>query len=143
MRQRLGIAQALLGQPELLILDEPTAGLDPEQRLRSRELLSGLPGDPVIVLSTHQADDIAAICPKVVVLLAGAGPLRRHPGELAAAAAGRVWAAGERDARAHLSWRGGDNRWRHIGERTPAGAELVTPTVEDGYLLLSNAAGAR
>ena len=80
MRQRLGIAQALLGQPDLLVLDEPTAGLDPEQRLRFRELLSGLPGDPVIVLSTHQADDIAAICPKVVVLLAGAGPLRRHPG---------------------------------------------------------------
>src|ERR1022692_333443 len=58
MRQRLGIAQALLGEPDLLILDEPTAGLDPEQRLRFRELLSGLPGDPVTVLSTHQADDI-------------------------------------------------------------------------------------
>jgi ABC-2 type transport system ATP-binding protein len=143
MRQRLGIAQALLGQPELLILDEPTAGLDPEQRLRSRELLSGLPGDPVIVLSTHQADDIAAICPKVIVLLHGRVRFAGTPAELAATAAGRVWAAGERDARAHLSWRGGDNRWRHIGDRPPAGAELVTPTVEDGYLLLSRAAGAR
>ncbi len=143
MRQRLGIAQALLGQPELLILDEPTAGLDPEQRLRFRELLSDLPGDPVIVLSTHQADDITAICPKVIVLLQGRVRFAGAPAELAATAAGRVWAAGERDARAHLSWRGGDNRWRHIGDHPPAGAELVTPTVEDGYLLLSHAAGTR
>lgn len=143
MRQRLGIAQALLGQPDLLILDEPTAGLDPEQRLRFRELLSDLPGDPVIVLSTHQADDIAAICPKVVVLLQGRIHFSGTPAELAATAAGRVWAATERDSRAHLSWRGGDNRWRHIGDQPEAGAELVAPTVEDGYLLLSHAAGVR
>jgi ABC-2 type transport system ATP-binding protein len=143
MRQRLGIAQALLGRPELLILDEPTAGLDPEQRLRFRELLSDLPGDPVIVLSTHQADDIAAICPHVVVLLGGRIRFAGTPDELAATAAGRVWAADDRDDRAHLSWRGGDSRWRHIGDHQPAGAELVAPTVEDGYLLLSHAAGAR
>jgi ABC-2 type transport system ATP-binding protein len=142
MRQRLGIAQALLGNPALLILDEPTAGLDPEQRLRFRELLSDLPGDPVILLSTHQADDIAAICPKVVVLLQGRARFDGTPAELAAAAIGRVWAADERNARAHLSWRGGDNRWRHIGDHPPTGAELVAPTVEDGYLLLSHAAGA-
>jgi ABC-2 type transport system ATP-binding protein len=143
MRQRLGIAQALLGSPDLLILDEPTAGLDPEQRLRFRELLSGLPGDPVTVLSTHQADDIAAICPQVVVLLQGQVHFAGTPSELAATAAGRAWAAGERDDRAHLSWRGGDNRWRHIGDHPPAGAELVSPTVEDGYLMLSHAAGGR
>ncbi len=143
MRQRLGIAQALLGQPELLILDEPTAGLDPEQRLRFRELLSDLPGDPVIVLSTHQADDIAAICPQVIVLLQGQVRFAGTPAGLAATAAGKVWAADRRDTRARLSWRGGDSRWRHIGEHPPAGAELVEPTVEDGYLLLSDAAGAR
>jgi ABC-2 type transport system ATP-binding protein len=143
MRQRLGIAQALLGQPELLILDEPTAGLDPEQRLRFRELLSGLPGDPVIVLSTHQADDVAAICPKVIVLLQGRVHFVGTPAELAAAAAGRVWAADERDQRAHLSWRGTDSRWRHVGDAPPAGAELVVPTVEDGYLVLSSTVGSR
>jgi ABC-2 type transport system ATP-binding protein len=143
MRQRLGIAQALLGQPELLILDEPTAGLDPEQRLRFRELLSGLPGAPVIVLSTHQADDIAAICPSVIVLLQGRVQFAGAPAELAAAAAGRVWAADERDSRAHLSWRGTDGRWRHVGDEPPVRAELVTPTVEDGYLVLSHSASAR
>jgi ABC-2 type transport system ATP-binding protein len=143
MRQRLGIAQALLGQPDLLVLDEPTAGLDPEQRLRFRELLSDLPGDPVIVLSTHQADDIAAICPKVLVLLQGQVHFAGTPAELAATAAGRVWAADERNTRAHLSWRGGDNRWRHVGDDPPAGAELVAPTVEDGYLLVRSHAGRR
>jgi ABC-2 type transport system ATP-binding protein len=143
MRQRLGIAQALLGHPDLLILDEPTAGLDPEQRLRFRELLSDLPGDPLMVLSTHQADDIAAICPRVVVLLQGRVCFTGTPAELAATAAGRVWASGQRDERAHLSWRGGDNLWRNVGDCPPDGAEIIPPAVEDGYLLLAHAAGTR
>src|SRR5499425_432547 len=124
LRQRLGIAQALLGRPDLLILDEPTAGLDPEQRLRFRELLSDLPGEPVIVLSTHQADDIAAICPQVVVLLEGRVHFTGTPAELAGSAAGRVWTADEREPAAHLSWRSGDGRWRHIGDEPPTAAEL-------------------
>ena len=95
------------------------------------------------MLSTHQADDIAAICPQVVVLLRGQVHFTGSPAGLAATATGRVWAASDRDDRAHLSWRGGDNRWRHIGDYPPAGAELVTPTVEDGYLLLSHAAGTQ
>ena len=143
MRQRVGIAQALLGRPDLLVLDEPTAGLDPEQRLRFRQLLSEQPGDPVIVLSTHQADDIAAICSRVVVLQRGRIQFVGTPTELAGTAAGRVWASDQRDDHAHLSWRGSDNRWRNIGDDPPGGAELVTPTVEDGYLLVSTAAGVR
>ena len=142
-RQRLGIAQALLGQPDLLILDEPTAGLDPTQRLRFRELLSELPGGPVTVLSTHQADDVAAICQRVVVLLAGRVHFAGAPTELAAMSAGRVWTADHRDAGAYLSWRAPDGRWRHIGETPPVGVEVVAPTVEDGYLQLCHHAGVQ
>ncbi len=138
-RQRLAIAQALLGSPELLILDEPTAGLDTEQRLRFRELLSNLPGDPVIVLSTHQADDIAAICPRVVVVLDGRISFTGTPAALADTATGHVWTAAQRDERAHMSWRDGDKHWRHVGDHPPVGSETAIPTVEDGYLLLSHA----
>ncbi len=140
-RKRLGIAQALLGRPQVLILDEPTAGLDTEQRLRFRELLSNLPGDPVIVLSTHQVDDIAAICPNVAVLLDGQIRFTGTPAQLAGVAAGQVWTADRRDPSAYLSWRGGDERWRHVGTQPPTGAQVVAPTVEDGYLSLCHAAG--
>jgi ABC-2 type transport system ATP-binding protein len=142
MRQRLGIAQALLGDPDLLILDEPTAGLDPEQKLRFREVLSDLAGEPVIVLSTHQVEDIAAMCPRVIVLLHGRVHFAGTPAELAEIATGHVWAADNRNGAAHLSWRGSDDRWHHLGDRPPAGAEIVKPTVEEGYLLLSQTADA-
>jgi ABC-2 type transport system ATP-binding protein len=140
MRQRLGIAQALLGDPDLLLLDEPTAGLDPEQQLRFRELLSNLPGEPAIVLSTHQVDDVSAICSHVIVLLAGQVHFAGTPAELADTAAGHAWTADQRDPQAFLSWRGGDNRWRHLGQHPPDGADVTAPTVEEGYLLLSHTA---
>jgi ABC-2 type transport system ATP-binding protein len=136
MRRRLGLAQALLGEPELLVLDEPAAGLDPEQRLRFREMLSRMPSGRVVVLSTHQVDDVTAICTTVIVLLGGRVRFSGTPAELAALATGRVWASDDRTSEADLSWRGGDGRWRHIGA-PPLGSELVPPTAEDGYLLLS------
>jgi ABC-2 type transport system ATP-binding protein len=77
------------------------------------------------------------------VLLQGRVCFAGTPADLAATAEGRVWVADQRAPGAHLSWRGGDNRWRHIGDHPPAGAELVAPTVEDAYLLLSHAAGGR
>jgi len=152
MRRRVALAQALLGDPALLVLDEPTAGLDPEQRLRFRELISTHggsrqkdgrssddtePTDPgrTVVLSTHQTEDVVALCGRVVVLDAGRVRFSGTPAELAGRAAGRVWAAGERSAGARLAWRTGDGRHRCVGD-PPAGAELVDPTLEDGYLLL-------
>ncbi len=136
MRRRVGIAQALLGRPDLLVLDEPTAGLDPEQRLRFRELLGTEAAGATVLLSTHQTDDVAALCQRVVVLLEGEVRFAGSPSTLAAVATDRVWLAGERDPRAELAWITGEGRVRHIGD-PPSGAHLVEPTVEDGYLVLA------
>jgi ABC-2 type transport system ATP-binding protein len=136
MRRRVGIAQALLGRPDLLILDEPTAGLDPEQRLRFRELLGTEAATATVLLSTHQTDDVAALCQHVIVLLAGQVRFTGAPAELAAVAQGRVWLSSERDPRAELAWITGEGRVRHIGT-PPDGAQMVDPTVEDGYLVLA------
>jgi ABC-2 type transport system ATP-binding protein len=136
MRRRVGIAQALIGRPDLLILDEPTAGLDPEQRLRFRELLGTDAAGSTVLLSTHQTDDVAALCQHVIVLLGGRVRFTGTPADLAALATDRVWLAADRDARAELAWVTGEGRIRHIGD-PPAGAQLVEPTVEDGYLVLA------
>jgi ABC-2 type transport system ATP-binding protein len=140
MRRRVAIAQALLGSPELLLLDEPTAGLDPEQRLRFRELLGAHGTGATVVLSTHQTDDIAALCQRVIVLLDGKVRFAGAPHELAALADGRVWLADRRDPAAAVAWVTSLGRVRHVGD-PPGGAEPAAPTVEDGYLLLVGAAG--
>ena len=135
MRRRVIIAQALLGDPELLVLDEPTVGLDPEQRLRFRELVSRVAEHHTVVLSTHQTEDVAALCQRVVVMNQGAVRFDGTTEELADVAAGRVWSATEPDASARLSWRTGSGEHRLIGD-PPAGSTLAKPTIEDAYLLL-------
>ncbi|MDH4146800.1 MAG: ATP-binding cassette domain-containing protein [Acidimicrobiia bacterium] len=138
MKRRLAIAQVLIGSPDLLILDEPTAGLDPEQRLRFRELLGSAAPGATVLLSTHQTDDVSALCSRVIVLLDGQVRFDGSPAELAARAEGRVWLADARDPMARLGWVGGDGRWRNIGD-PPAGTDTVAPTIEDGYLVLTGA----
>jgi ABC-2 type transport system ATP-binding protein len=135
MRQRLGLAQALLGNPELLVLDEPTVGLDPEQRMRFRDLVSDAGRGRTVILSTHQTEDVAAVCSEVVVVTGGRSVFTGTPAELAEVAAGRVWVDDDKDPRAIAGWRVGAGHYHHIGD-PPAGAELVEPTIEDAYLLL-------
>lgn len=135
MRRRVALAQALLGEPELLILDEPTAGLDPEQRLRFRDLISRIGEDRTVVVSTHQTEEVAALCSNVVVLDQGHKLFDGTPRELTTVAAGQVWLADSRDPDARLAWRTGEGMYRHIGG-APANADLLAPSIEDGYLLL-------
>ena len=142
MRRRVALAQALLGQPKLLVLDEPTAGLDPEQRLRFREVVSAVATDATVILSTHQTEDVSALCRRVVVMHEGSVQYDGSTRGLADGARGRVWLAADRHPSARLSWRTGDGRHRNIGE-APTGVELVEPTIEDGYLLLVGQGGQR
>ncbi len=135
MRRRLGLAQALLGRPELLVLDEPTVGLDPEQRMRFRDLVSEAGHGRTVILSTHQTEDVAAVCSEVVVVKDGRGIFTGTPAQLAAVATGRVWVDDVRDPRAVAGWRVGAGHYHHIGD-PPAGAELIEPSIEDAYLLL-------
>jgi ABC-2 type transport system ATP-binding protein len=142
MRRRLALAQALLGDPELLVLDEPTAGLDPEQRLRFREVVSQLPGGPTVLLATHQTEDVTALCERVLVLAAGQIRFDGTPESLAATADGRVWVDPDRDDGALLSWRMGDGRYRHIGD-PPGGAPTEPASIDDAYLLMVGDTTAR
>jgi ABC-2 type transport system ATP-binding protein len=91
MRQRFGIAQALLGNPRLIIVDEPTAGLDPEERNRFLNLLAGIGEKVVVILSTHIVDDVADLCPRMAVLAEGRLQLEGAPLDLIASTKGRVW----------------------------------------------------
>jgi ABC-2 type transport system ATP-binding protein len=136
MRRRVGLAQALLGDPDLLVLDEPTVGLDPEQRLRFRELISRAAEGRCVILSTHQTEDVAALCNAIVVVQAGRTLFSGTPAQLVGTAAGRVWLDDVRSPDANLAWRTGTGQHRNIGEVPPPGAQLVPPTVEDAYLLL-------
>jgi ABC-2 type transport system ATP-binding protein len=140
MRRRLGLAQALLGTPELLVLDEPTAGLDPEHRMRFRDLVSAAGEGRTVVLSTHQTEDVAALCSWVVVVVAGRARFAGTVADLVKIAEGRSWTADQRDPEALAVWRLGSGRFHHVGS-PPSGAELVAPTIEDAYLLLLGADG--
>jgi len=91
MRQRFGIAQALIGDPRLIIVDEPTAGLDPEERYRFQNLLSEIGENVVVILSTHIVDDVAELCPRMAILNQGRIAARGEPQALIDAVDGKIW----------------------------------------------------
>jgi ABC-type multidrug transport system ATPase subunit len=148
MRQRLGIAQAIAGDPRLLIVDEPTAGLDPEERMRFYRLLSELAADRTVLLSTHIVEDVAVLCPRFAVIRGGRLLTVTTPAEARGELAGTIFEGTvEPDALESLKQARcviqaylveGRNRVRvHEPEGTPpAGFIPVAPTLEDAYLVL-------
>jgi ABC-2 type transport system ATP-binding protein len=135
MRRRVILAQALLGEPELLVLDEPASGLDPEQRLRFRETVSAVAEHHTVLLSTHQTDDVSALCQRVVVMDHGRVLHDGTPDAMTVHAHGHVWVAAEADPGARACWRTSTGQYRLIGD-PPPGAVLAPPALEDAYLLL-------
>ena len=141
MQRRVALATALLGSPRLLVLDEPSAGLDPDQRLRLREVLSAAGRTGTVIVSTHQTEEVAAFCQRVVVLHRGRIGFDGAPGTLARLADERVWIDDHADGHAIRSWVTATGEVRCIGT-APFGAQLVEPTIDDGYLLLTSEIGA-
>jgi len=141
-RRRVGLAQALLGSPRLLILDEPTTGLDPEQRVSLRHVLAEVGRDATVVVATHQTEDVAALCEHVVVLDEGAVRFDGSVHDLVGEARGRVWLSDAPDPRAGTSWRTATGRYRNIGAAPSGEVDVVEPTLEDAYLLLRGGAEA-
>jgi len=135
-RRRVALAQALLGSPPVLILDEPTSGVDPEQRVTLRTVLAEIARTSIVVLSTHQTEDVAALCERVIVLDRGQVRYDGQVTELVRQAAGRVWLADQPDPAATVSWRTGTGRYRNVAAHARDGVEHVEPSLEDAYLLL-------
>jgi ABC-2 type transport system ATP-binding protein len=135
MRRRLGLAQALLGQPDLLLLDEPTAGLDPEQRAAFRALMLEVGTDATLVVATHLTEDVAAVCERVVVMDEGSVTFDGSVPDFVGRAQDHVWVADSPDVEALAHRRTASGRYRHVGD-PPIGAEFAQPDVEDAYLLL-------
>jgi len=139
MRRRLVLGQALIGAPTLMVLDEPGAGLDPDERLRLREILAERRRTTTVLIATHLTDE-AAICDSVVVLGDGTIRFSGSPVQLAALAAGLAWVQqGFPPPDVRASWQQADGRHRCLGH-PPDGAELVEPSLEEGYLIVQDQA---
>jgi ABC-type multidrug transport system ATPase subunit len=144
MKRRVGIAQALLGSPRLLIVDEPTTGLDPEERVRLRNLLSDMAQRCTVILSTHIVEDISQSCNDLAVIGQGQVLFHGNPRDLIAQAHGHAWALvtpGERpnggvSVVSSLQLQEG-TQYRVLGSPAAGyGARPVEPSLEDGYMWL-------
>lgn len=150
-KQRVGIAQALLNDPELLIVDEPTVGLDPAERIRFRNLLAKNASNRLVLLSTHIIEDVESVCNRLIVLHMGKILFDGSPVELIKKATGYVgvleagYKAGlelEKDCivTSRLITESGA-RYRVVGDRLPPGVKPVTPSLEDAYIYLITQSG--
>jgi ABC-type multidrug transport system ATPase subunit len=154
MKQRAGIAQALLNDPQLLIVDEPTAGLDPEERVRFRNLLSELSGERIVILSTHIVSDVEATATDIALISQGTLVAHASPEELLRQVECKVWewvvpsselsSAKQRYLISGTTRRGDGVHVRVLAAEPPDGAQPVVPTLEDAYLfcLSKHRAGA-
>lgn len=145
MKQRVGIAQALLNDPKILIVDEPTVGLDPDERIRFRNLLASLATDRTIILSTHIVSDIESIAPNLVIMKQGKLIAADSPERLITAAQGKVWNAvieGSELEALQQEYIVSNSMQRSDGihirvlsaEQPRLNARLVEPSLEDAYL---------
>ena len=153
MRQRFGIAQALIGNPELIIVDEPTAGLDPEERNRFHNLLSEIGENVVVILSTHIVEDVSDLCSQMAIMSDGRIVASGAPSDLTGELAGNVWRkavekaelAAERSQHNVISARlSGGKTVIHVKADTSPGEgfEAVDPTLEDVYFSTILSGGA-
>jgi ABC-2 type transport system ATP-binding protein len=145
MRQRVGIAQALLNDPQLLIVDEPTAGLDPEERVRFRNLLADLSGERIVILSTHIVSDVEATATSIAIINKGQRVTHAAPESILRAVEGRVWTwivsseEFNKLKQTHLisntARRSDGVHARVVAEQKPnAEADPASATLEDAYL---------
>jgi ABC-type multidrug transport system ATPase subunit len=145
MKQRVGIAQALLNDPQLLIVDEPTAGLDPEERVQFRNLLSDLSGDRIVILSTHIVSDVEATATAIAVIDEGRLLTHTAPTALLRTVEGKVWewvipstdltVARQRFLVSSAVRRSDGAHLRVVAETSPADdAKALPPSLEDAYL---------
>ncbi len=149
-RQRVGIAQALLGEPELLILDEPTVGLDPQERIRFRNLFSRIAQNRIVLLSTHIIEDVQSVCNRLIVINNGMLLFNGSPDELILLAQGHVGSfmeneANQADNSIRITSRVNTSRGiccRGVADYLPGYTKSVEPTLEEAYLFLLEKGGA-